>query len=83
MKPAAPPFEVGDIVHLIPLSGCAIEAFYCNTPLEIEMIERAAVEPEVVWDIDLKGCPYLIIYCAEKIDDYDIIVVEHARDQVI
>jgi len=77
------PFEIGDIIQLIPRRGCSIDAFYCNVPLEIEMIERAAVEPEVVWDIDLKGCPYLIIYCAEDQDDYDIIAVQLARDQPI
>jgi hypothetical protein len=78
-----PPFEQGDIVHLIPQKGCSIDAFYCNTPLEIIMIERAAVDDAVVWDIDLKGCPYLIIYCAGQIDDYDIIVTQYARDQTI
>jgi hypothetical protein len=78
-----PPFEVGDIVHLIPQRGCSIDAFYCNKPLEIAMIERAAVDDAVVWDVELIGCHYFIIYCAEKIDDYDIIVTQHARDLVI
>ena len=75
-----PPFEVGDIVHLIPKRGCSIDAYFCNTPLEVERIERAAVEPEVVWDIDLKGCPYLIIYCKEDVDDYDIVATKQVRD---
>jgi hypothetical protein len=78
-----PPFEIGDIVQLIPKRGCSIDAFYCNIDLEIIMIERAAVDDAVVWDIDLKGCPYLIIYCAEQIDDYDIVVMHPVRDQVI
>ena len=78
-----PPFEIGDNVMIKPFKGCSIGAEFCRIPLEIIMIERAAVDDAVVWDVDLKGCPYLIIYCAECMDEYDLIPVDLVRDRII
>lgn len=78
-----PPFEIGDIVKIIPYRGCNIDGYYCNIELEVEMCERAAVEPEIVWDIDLIGCPFLIIYPLPDGEDYTLIPIRRVRDQVI
>lgn len=76
-----PPFKPGDLVSILPLSDCCdIGATHLYKTVEILMCERAPVDDAIAWDIDVKNCPYLIIY---PHPDYDIVFSDPARDEVI
>jgi hypothetical protein len=78
-----PPFEIGDIVMIKPFKGCSVGAEFCRINLIVERCERAPVEPEIAWCIDLVGCPYLIVYPLPYGEDYDLIPIDLVRDRII
>jgi len=66
--PSGPcPFEVGDIVMVIPARGSSIGPECIGIPYEIELIEKTPTEPDWDWNMEFKErsgapyCPYFVL----------------------